>query len=844
LVEYVGGVSSGRIQAPLPMVTAEDYVVDRALGHLKQSKLVSNLFGDALKALSELPNVYVNGERVIVKNEPVRYEIRTRFNKGRYELVPTHVERPLIYLDGEVLKWSEPLSEEILPYVSSVSFLSIDDISHFLDTRLPLLKSHGITVLPPESGWPRVERMDCSLQHEVVHLDSGYAVRSRIEYGADSVAFVDDSGFQLKEKTIIPRRDLKREKELESRLRNKFSLKLGEQKVLTGSRAVRYALLLKDENLRGDTIKPFLPCGQLRPEVMNEAGIPTFGLSLMAQDGSNESLDKVKLQISIDEGLKAFENGESFIRLPSGGWAELPIPWFEKVSPALKEFSLGVGGSFQGDSTEVSSKSRSNKTLSLRDIGIASFFGKAGDDAIHRFFREVYTSYSSETSIRLPEGIKLRDYQVEGISWIRGLFKVKGAGALLADDMGLGKTLQALCSLSFPCLIVVPTSLLPQWEDQLSLYYPEKDICVYHGSSREWSSTSDITLTSYGLLRRDIDMFLSRQYEMYVLDEIQAIKNPRSALSQAAFSLKGGYRLGLTGTPIENSVQDLWSLFNFMIPGLLPSSERVDEVIRTEQGLASLRSIIKPFIKRRSKKEVLIELPERTEIKFPCEMESMQRDLYDAVLKDAQNEAEKYLNGQGRYTSLFEKLLRLRQICVHPALAGADGSFPATKVAALMELLESSLGSGHKVLVFSQWTSALDIIEPMISRAFGETLRLDGSTRDRAGLIAEFKENESRQVLLLSLKAGGVGLNLTEADHVYFLDSWWNPAVEQQAADRVYRMGQDKPVFIYKLMVKNSIEEKIQELHAIKSALSESLLGDLPSSNRVSSEDIRFLLSL
>jgi SNF2 family DNA or RNA helicase len=431
------------------------------------------------------------------------------------------------------------------------------------------------------------------------------------------------------------------------------------------------------------------------------------------------------------------------------------------------------------------------------------------------------------------------------VQWIQGLSAIEDSGALLADDMGLGKTIQTLCAIRFPALIIVPTSLLPQWEEEIGKFYPGINLCVYHGSGRVWSDDSDVTLSTYGLLRNDTGCFQSRNFSMTVLDEVQTIKNPESGVSEAAFSLCSDFRLALTGTPVENSLRDLWSIFNYILPGILPEPEALDALAMKEGGIELIRKLIHPFIKRRRKEDVLTELPEKTEITIPCVMDTMQRESYEKILFEAKSEAKDYLDKKKGFMSLFEKLLRLRQVCVHPSLSGLDSNIPSVKLEVLMDLLDQACKGGHKVLLFSQWTSALDIIEPLITKEISRPLRLDGSTRNRAPIIEQFKTDPSSQIFLLSLKAGGVGLNLTEADHVYFLDSWWNPAVEKQAADRVYRMGQDKPVFIYRLVVKDTIEEKILALHERKSALSNSLLeGSLDQSGRVTEEDIRFLLSL
>jgi SNF2 family DNA or RNA helicase len=571
--------------------------------------------------------------------------------------------------------------------------------------------------------------------------------------------------------------------------------------------------------VHGDAHKPYLPSGTLAP-------------ALGASDDSLEvhfKLDeRSDIDLDFDSVLSAYRNGSSVVQLPTGGWAHLPLEWLNTVMPT----TLPEGFS----SSSGISKSRTA-------LQLAPFIGDHGVDILNDFLSRVTASKAGPLP-SLPNGLVLRSYQEQGVKWIRGMSCCGDIGVLLADDMGLGKTIQTLASLKFPALIIVPTTLLPQWESELRSWFPAHTLSLYHGSARAWDNSCDIVLTTYGIIRNESDLFSARNFEMIVLDEIQIIKNPSSHVSEAISKLKGSFRLGLTGTPVENSVIDLWSIFNFLNPGMLPEPEKLSRIAETDKGVSLARKLISGFILRRKKTEVLSELPEKTEILLSCEMSPEQRGMYESYLRDARKEAKNYFSGSKKFLTLFEKLLRLRQICVHPSLLEGTSDLSSAKMEVLLEYLERIVGSGHKVLVFSQWTSALDIVEPLIQSGIADPLRIDGSTSNRKAVLDSFKKDSKYPVLLLSLKAGGVGLNLVEADHVIFLDPWWNPAVEKQAEDRVYRIGQDNPVFIYRMIIKDSIEERILELHKKKSLLSEALLeGSALEGGAISEDDLRYLLS-
>ena len=347
----------------------------------------------------------------------------------------------------------------------------------------------------------------------------------------------------------------------------------------------------------------------------------------------------------------------------------------------------------------------------------------------------------------------------------------------------------------------------------------------------------------------DIEKLNSIEWNCVVLDEAQAIKNPKSYTAQAAFKLNSKFRLTLTGTPIENRLNELWSQMHFLCPGLLAGSSDFQKTY--EQPIAQgaeavakkLRDKIKPFVLRRLKKDVTPELPPRTDQILHCTLSSEERNIYDAVRASAQEKIVKQLEeGSLNVMSALEALLRLRQAACHIGLLPGIESDSSSKIDMLVEKLEEVLNSGHKALVFSQWTSLLDKIEPILRRKSMDYVRLDGATRDRQAVVEAFQKKDGVPIFLASLKAGGTGLNLTEADHVFLVDPWWNPAVEDQAADRAHRIGQEKPVIVYRLVAQDSVEERILVLQDKKRALADAALGVGSQGLSVTKEDLLALL--
>lgn len=462
-------------------------------------------------------------------------------------------------------------------------------------------------------------------------------------------------------------------------------------------------------------------------------------------------------------------------------------------------------------------------------------------------FKSLLSAIQSPNSDQhpIPESLAdiLRSYQIKGYTWLKSL-AYYNLGGILADDMGLGKTIQAIAlmidpAVERPSLVVAPTSLLYNWEEEVRKFVPDKPTRVIVGTKQERSAlieqieSNDIVITSYGALKRDLPLYES-VFEYCIIDEAQHIKNPRSLNAQAVKSINAKYRFALTGTPIENTLTELWSIFDFILPGYLGDYKHFITVYEKpiikqhdQAALEQLSMLISPFILRRLKEEVLDELPPKIETKVSVELNRHQKKLYAAYVSQAKGELKAYdrmPKGQ-RSMKILSVLMRLRQICCHPALFIEGYDHESSKMELLMELVTDSLEGDHRLLIFSQFTSMLSIISEQLKHNNIEHFYLDGSIPPikRQQMVHDFN-NGTNTVFLISLKAGGTGLNLTGADVVIHYDPWWNPAVENQATDRAYRIGQKKCVQVYKLITAGTIEEKIFQLQKRKESLIDNVI--------------------
>ncbi len=539
--------------------------------------------------------------------------------------------------------------------------------------------------------------------------------------------------------------------------------------------------------------------------------------------------------------------------LPSGEIAIIPEKWFSQYAN-LMHFSEG----------------QQELKLKKHHLGLLNDFanGELASISMDRKLQQL-NNFEGIENIELPRGFKgkLRPYQEAGYQWFNFLRQYHFGGCL-ADDMGLGKTVQTLALLQkvkeenpesrLTSLIIMPTSLIYNWEREAAKFAPDLKLLIYTGVFRNKDiaqfSKYDLVLTTYGISRVDIELLSSMFFNYIILDESQNIKNAASKSYKAIRQLKAKHKLILSGTPVENSVNDLWTQMSFINPGLLGSQHYFQEEFvipiekkKDEEKAKKLQALIKPFVLRRNKSQVATELPPKTEHLFYCQMSAEQAERYEQVKSEYRNELLQSLE-EGTFAKkqvqVLQGLTKLRQIANHPKLIDEDFSGESGKFENVTHTLENILANGHKVLIFSQFVRQLDMYRKYFDKEKIGYAYLDGQTQNRGEIVRKFQENKEIQLFLISLKAGGVGLNLTEADYVFILDPWWNPAVEQQAIDRTHRIGQTKNVFIYKFISKDTVEEKILALQGRKKMVAESLITtEEDYAKSLSPQDIQEILN-
>ncbi len=613
-------------------------------------------------------------------------------------------------------------------------------------------------------------------------------------------------------------------------------------------------------------------------DAMKEMKTPVFGFEALKNFRFNTAKPQTKIFISsntdwfdakvdiafgdqrvtVAEVKRALANKQQFVQLNDGTLGILPDEWLKKYSLL---FRVGEGSS-------------NNLKLSRYHLSVVDeLYEERDEEELVVKLEEKYANlreFKAIKEIEPPEGLKkiLRPYQLAGYHWLNYLTEIKWGG-ILADDMGLGKTVQALSFLdhyrkehgSLKALVVCPTTLIYNWENEIKKFTPSLTYRIHHGPARTRSKEElldhDVTITTYGTLRSDIKLLLSVNFDYVILDESQAIKNPSSKVTKAACLLNAKHRLCMSGTPLQNNTFDIFAQMHFLNPGMLGTMEffrqefaipidKFGEQDRKEH----LKKILYPFILRRTKEQVAKDLPEKQEMILWCEMEDEQRSIYDAYRNDFRDKILGTIQEQGIQRSqltILQGLMKLRQICDSPAILNEDEKFEnhSIKLDELAREITENI-SNHKALVFSQFLGMLALIKAKLDELGVKYEYFDGSTSapDREKAIQSFQNDDAVRVFLISLKAGGVGLNLTAADYVYIVDPWWNPAVEQQAIDRTHRIGQTKNIFAYRMICKDTIEDKILQLQEKKRALAKELISDDATFVKsLTREDVEYLFS-
>ena len=584
------------------------------------------------------------------------------------------------------------------------------------------------------------------------------------------------------------------------------------------------------------------------PALKVESGIDWFELS--------GEVDFAGDPVDLSAVLDSISRGDRFIELEDGSRGLLPESWMETYDSLAK---------LANESSDAGLRFLPSQAL-LVDALLTAMPPADVDPAFAKL-RKKLSSFDRIKPKKEPRGFDgtLRAYQREGLGWLSFLREF-GLGGVLADDMGLGKTVQVLALMrahrtptkttKLPFLVVAPRSVVYNWIDEAAHFTPKLRTVEYGGPDRDVLQTKlgeyDIVVTTYGTLRRDIGFLATVEFDTVILDEAQAIKNPASQTAKASRLLNGRYRLALTGTPIENHLGELGSLFEFLNPGLLGRLPMLDVLSSgrapSKQELALVAEGIRPFILRRTKAQVLPDLPEKTEQVLLCTLGPRQREVYDQLRARYQASLLQQVETQGLSRStmqVLEALLRLRQVACHPGLVDEGWEdVGSAKLEALFSQVSEVLDEGHKLIIFSQFTKLLAYVQRHLEEHQVTYAYLDGQTRNRGEVVERFQTDPDCNLFLVSLKAGGTGLNLTAAGYVFLLDPWWNPAVEAQAIDRAHRIGQTQPVFAYRMIARDTVEEKILDLQSSKRQIADAILeGEGQSLSDLTADDLRMLLS-
>jgi hypothetical protein len=841
----LAGVATGRSEGPPVVVTQADLAVERALGSRPSGRLPRELMPQLLKALAQCPEVCLDTIPIKTSATPVLPQGRVVDQQEGFLLYiepdPTITE---VFTNGVVLCGDtlRPVGEsgltarerDILP---QGRFFAPEDVAELVTDVLPALRQRlpveiRTQRLPDTVAEPPRLVIDTQRQGETL------VVLPSLVYGTPPTARVEDGRLVLLGRRTVPLRNEAAERQLFRQVQLELGLVPGRSERFTTEEAVRFVrrLLTWRGEVRGDGYKAFVLAPPLVPRLQLDAArfdvcFETPGLPTSPQSTSTR----------VDAGtvLRAWQHGATLVPLRDGsGWAPLPADWLARYGDRL------------ADLLAARSAAGALPTSALPDLARLCADLEQPLPPDFAALQALLADFAGLPEVALPDDLRatLRPYQRRGVNWLAFLGQT-GLGALLADDMGLGKTLQALCAIQARALVVAPTSVLHNWAAEIRRFRPGLRYALYHGAQRQLDTTADVVLTTYAILRLDTDVLAQESWETVVLDEAQTIKNPDSQVARAAYRLQARRRLVLSGTPVENRLDELWSLLHFLNPGLLGGrqyfQERYAKPIAAGQtgAAARLRERLRPFILRRRKHEVATDLPARTEVVLHCLLSEEERQVYDTIRAATRAHVVQRLAAGGSVLEALEALLRLRQACCHSGLIPGQQAETSSKVTLLLETLEQVVAEGHKALVFSQWTTLLDRVEPHLRAAGVDFVRLDGSTRNRAGVVQQFQDASGPPVMLISLRAGGLGLNLTAADHVFLLDPWWNPAVEDQAADRVHRLGQDRPVFVYHLVAEETVEERLLALQAHKRALAEAALEGAERAASLTRDDLLALLA-
>ena len=825
------------------LVTGEDLHVEHALGSRTRGILTRAQVPALLKALSHVVDLRVDGALMRASARGVGAVARVEDVPRGWQI--TLVQDPEIdrvYANGIAI-----LGDEIAPVKelgmdrSEVAELrrgriyTPEDAAELTSTVLPSLR-HRVALDVVSTRLPQPVSAEARIVVQVDSKPEGLGALALLVYGDPPIARVD-GGTLVALAEQVPFRNRTREAILTRKLKEDLGLGVGREAIFSDEDAIEFSSRLqrwRAGQIQGDAHRRYRIVAPVFPVMEGQGGDLTVAFRTPG-DSAEEARHAAPGDV-----LSAWRSGSSLVALNDGTFGPLPIDW------------LALHGEVLMDYLEARRAAGLEQTPT-HALGLLATLCDSLEHPRPPDLTRLEALFSEDTTEDVPspppelEGV-LRPYQESGVGWLIAR-REAGLGAMLADDMGLGKTLQALASARGRTLVVAPASVIHAWADESRRFRPQLRVSTYHGRHRELAPEADLTITTWALLRADIDALKAPHWDAVILDEAQAIKNPDSQVAAAAFQLRSHWRLTLSGTPIENRLEELWSQAHFVNPGLLGG--RTDFQERTarpiargdEQAAQRLRARIRPFLLRRRKEEVAPDLPPRIPVTRHCTLSTEERTLYSALAEAARTDILQRVDAGASTMEALEALLRLRQAACHPALVPGQEGQTSSKIQELLRGLETATAGDHKALVFSQWTGFLDLIEPHLDAAGITWIRLDGATRDRGAIVREFQAASGPSVLLISLKAGGTGLTLTAADHVFLMDPWWNPAVEDQAADRAHRIGQERPVIIHRMVARDTVEERILALQESKRALADQVLSGAAGAGGISRDEILELLA-
>lgn len=841
----IAQVAMGKIKGPKFVASDGDLKFEKKLGSFGGGLIPKPLVRKVLDALRAVDHITLDGKKVSVGAPISGLAVRVTEERDGYVLrLEQDTSLDQIFDNGAALRGDvlaavgeHGLTPGEYDSMRRGRVFHRTDLGTLVGDWLPKLrrKLHIISDIELPGSTTVKPRLVLNTSREGDDL----VVLPTILYGEPAIARVDGERLTMLAEGDVPLRNPRLEKLLVEQLAGR-NMELGVKTTLEPGDAISLTAALREDdsvNLYGKAHEAYFDAGELDAhlEVGDGGNVDVwFGADGSSSEGKADAAAVVR----------AWERGDAFAPLAGGGFGRVPAGWLAQHGHRLVALLSARDAMQAGKELPAwSGPDVAALCQALDHPAPPSFEG----------LRALFEDFDGLPEPQLPDDLTatLRDYQRQGVAWL-GFLRNAGLGALLADDMGLGKTLQTLCAIRGRTLVVAPTSVLPNWAAEVAKFRPSLSCAVYHGPGRILDPKADVTLTTYALLRLDLEKLQAARWDTVVLDEAQAIKNPESKVARSAFEIAADFKIALTGTPVENRLDDLWSQFHFLNRGLLGGrSDFGDRYVKPiESGDANaagaLRNRVKPFLLRRLKRDVATELPPRTDVVLHCELENEEQSTYDAIRAATQSDIMKRLGDGGNVMAMLEALLRLRQAACHRAMLPGQATAsnePSSKVRVLLDQLETAVSEGHKALVFSQWTSFLDLIEPHLKAANIRFNRLDGSTKDRGAVVDAFQDPGGPSVMLLSLKAGGTGLNLTAADHVFLMDPWWNPAVEDQAADRAHRIGQENPVLVHRVVARGTVEERILALQEKKRALADAAVGDGGAATAITRDELLELLA-